>query len=827
MPDYAALARQFGAVSSEPAQPAAGGVDYAALAKQFGGQSEPAPEASTSTTQPSGFEHFAGEFWKRANPLSWVEGLVEAAKHPVDSALNIVRADPAFLTQAKAAADKGDLYTAGRKVLSYLSMGFGHDLDTQADMIAKGDLAGAGGAMAGTAAQFLAPEAAARSVGAVSSAARMQPANPAIADAVRFGREQGVPMDAATATDNMAVRAAQHISDRSIGGSQVAGRAAQAQQEGLATLGEQLAAKGHPVPVSAEHAGRAIGDSLEASINDYHQQANDAYGELRAIAQRNKEVVPTRAPKPIAEDAPFDFVGRSSATPDEVFDAVHKDAVSNGYTGSPADLRRAFDERLSTGWRGLEDQAGDANEVGDVALLKEIRRLGGIKPFTREMGTGAKLRGDFDALAQTFNAKSGYGQRGGASIFRNDGLGLDDVVDQLRANPKWRPLVQDENGLLDQLDRIARKGPRGAVRPSVEKALALSDVRPGSQWWVKPVEEEQAIPVNLAPIRPQLQPIYEELDRQRKLTPFVSGSGKARAFDALDRLLKGPRGAGVDDFAPLETADEARSELLQLVRGKDGGGLASMRTAGQGIASRAASLLDAEIRRSASAAGPDALAALERGRAATTAKHAVNKVYESIRDEPVKAFDQAVSRNDTAIDSLRDVAKHAPKELPKIGRAYLDRLMDSATAEGGFGRTDKLFADWQKLGPETKQLLFPDPAHRANLDRFFLLAKQMGKNANPSGTAHAAAIAAQGGGLLWSLFHGDVAGLAEGGASVGASAGISSFLHSPIGVKLLTEGLGLPPSKGAQAAWLSKVRKFAAAQGAVLGSARQEGSATR
>lgn len=51
MPDYAALAKQFGATSSEPATSGVP-VDYAALAKQFGAdQSDPSP--STVTVQPS------------------------------------------------------------------------------------------------------------------------------------------------------------------------------------------------------------------------------------------------------------------------------------------------------------------------------------------------------------------------------------------------------------------------------------------------------------------------------------------------------------------------------------------------------------------------------------------------------------------------------------------------------------------------------------------------------------------------------------------------------------------------------------------------------
>ena len=81
------------------------------------------------------------------------------------------------------------------------------------------------------------------------------------------------------------------------------------------------------------------------------------------------------------------------------------------------------------------------------------------------------------------------------------------------------------------------------------------------------------------------------------------------------------------------------------------------------------------------------------------------------------------------------MAKVAPDELPKIGRAFLDNLMGQATAEGGFGHAKKLYADWQRVGPDTKRLLFKDPALVRDLDSFFLLAKRLSDTPNPSGTA--------------------------------------------------------------------------------------------
>lgn len=754
------------------------------------------PVSAEDFTDNRGFaSRFGEEFWKRANPLEWAHGLVEAAKHPVDTTMGLITADPTFLAQAKEAADKGHYLTAGRKVLSYLSMGLGHDLDAQAEMIAGGDVGGAAGAMAGMATQFAAPEVAARGVAALPGVRGVKPANPAVADAAKFGVERGVPVDAATATDNAAVRAAQHLSDRSLGGAQIAARALQEQSQGLATLGEQLAAKGYPRPVSAEAAGAGVRDALEARINAFDADADVAYGRLRDIAKQNKESVVTRGPVAAPPSAEPTFVGK---LPDELFEQAYADARRNGYSGSRDALRTRFDEQLKSGLDAVTEKSRIDAEYGPQALLASIRELGGIRPFT-EVG-GKKLRGDFAPIVESFSAKSGWGQKGGASIFRNTGLGLDDMADQLRQDPRWRSMIENDTDLVNALDEISRSKPSAAGRPSIPEALSLTDVKPGAKWWIPRVEETQALPVDLRGVRAEIEPIYQELLRQRELAPMSIMGDKASAIMSLDTLMKAP------DFAPLETVDKALSDIKRLARGKPGT-LPALRTEGQGVAANLVKVLDAEVRKTAAAAGPEALEALETGRHATTAKYAVKQVYEAIRDEPVKAFDRAVAPRDTAIQHLRDVAEHAPKELPKIGRAYLDSLLEKAGEGGAFAHADKLFADWQKMGMETKHLLFKDAAHLQDLDRFFLLAKQMAKNANPSGTAHAVAMLAQGSQLFNPLhFVGSVVG----------TAGLSQFLHSSGGVRLLTEGLRLPKAAAAHEKWISKVRKFAAAQGTVL-----------
>jgi hypothetical protein len=766
--------------------------------------------------EPGGIGHLAEEFWKRANPMSWIDGLVETAKHPVDAAVNLVTADPKFLDQAKDAAGKGDYLTAGRKVLSYLSMGLGHELDTQADMGAKGDLSGMTGAMLGTATQFVAPDAAMNAVGAVAprvaGAMRVSNVNPAAAEAVEAGRAAGVPIDAATATGNKAVRAVQHIADRTIGGAAIGARAEAAQARGLASMGEQLAAKGHPVATTAEQAGEGLRVGTRAKLGEHADAANAAYDDLRQIAEQHVVDVPVEP----AAGTPGAAQGRDSfrpgrfaeggAKPEDIFQGVLADARRNGFKGSADALKTEFTDRLRSGRSLAEDMAQNDAELGPKALLADIRKLGGIRPFTKDLGSGTKLRGDFASIVETFGSKSGWGQRGASSVFRKEGLGLDDLVDQLKQDPKWQHVIGDENDLMDALDDIGRQGPAavGEATGDLEHLLSATGVRPGEKWWTQASEPTQAMamPVDLTKARPGLQPIYDALKRQSELTPAAMMGDKARALQALDKLMNGPNTAALADV------DAALGDLKSFARAD----VPELRTGGQGAAAGAVKYLDALVRQTAEAAGPEALDALLRGRDATKAKYGIADIYDTIKAEPVQAFKKATAAGDANIAHLRDLEKAAPDQMPVVGRAWLDGLLEKAGQNGGFEHRAAISSAWEKMGPETKNLLFKDPAYQTELDKFFRLVRQTSENANPSGTAHVVA--------TLSHVHSLMSGLTGLGEQAGWAA-VSSFMHSPAGVRLLTEGIRLPGSAAARAMWQSRVVKFAQTNG-LLQAARPQ-----
>jgi hypothetical protein len=236
------------------------------------------------------------------------------------------------------------------------------------------------------------------------------------------------------------------------------------------------------------------------------------------------------------------------------------------------------------------------------------------------------------------------------------------------------------------------------------------------------------------------------------------------------------------DHIPAAAADKDLGYLKSILR-KD-----SSSDQVKYFAGKAIDALDKGVQDAVTQAGPDAITALNRGRAATITKYAARDVLDDLREEPVQAFNQALWRNDAGIDQLRAVQKFAPSEMPKLGRAFVDDLISKATSEGDFSKQASLWNRWQSLGPETKKIIFSDPALRGSLDDFFLLAKKMSENPNPSGTGHVISMLGQGGALLTAPH---IAIPIEIGGAV-----LSRLLHSPATVRLLIRGMTFPATGG-------------------------------
>jgi hypothetical protein len=745
-----------------------------------GGHGRPvSSEDFTDSTQPEGSA--VGRFFSNAgemlNPVTMVKGLYGAVRHPIDTGTALVGAQIDQARKAKTAFGEGRYSEAvghgGAAVLPLL----GPAAAAAGEQMGTGDVAGGLGKGVG----LLAPVAIGAAVPKRLSTPVIVKPNAAAADALALAERSGVPLDAATATGNRFVKAIQHVSDRSLAGSLVAEKATEAQRAGLATLGEQLAAKAHPRAVAAGEAGSAAQKGVGGVVSTQRGLANDAYGRLRAMESDPANMATFEpAPPTVNPDAPWFFTKKGKPTVEDVFPEALKDARSNGYTGTVGDLREKFDARVQQA-RGLKEAVAEGDEYSHAALLKKIRDEGGLRPYDTQLTQGApsqKLRGEHIASQQA-NANY-YGKN---AIYRNDGLETSDMLQRLSEDPKWGAIIMPDTDLTDLIHRGALK--KELPPGNLEHHLRGSGVYPGAQWW-REGEAAQHVPmaVDLSEVKASIRPIAERLAAKKDVVGSLMGK-EGTAAARLDAILSGP------DVAPLSVADSALSDLKSIARTNH----PDLRNVGQGIAAKAVGGLHKAVSEAAERAGPDAVSALAEGRQATIAKYAAADVLKRLEGaqrtkSPVTAFRGMTQAGDTGFEHLRDVVKQVPETKPMIARAVLDGLIEHPTAGAA-----KTWADWQKLGPETKRLLYT-PEHVRDLDAFFKLRKMMAENPNPSGTAHTILSYMQGGLMFAEPVSGTLTQLGTGA--------LSTLLHSPTGVRLLTKGMRLPAKNtAAGAAWLS------------------------
>jgi hypothetical protein len=432
------------------------------------------------------------------------------------------------------------------------------------------------------------------------------------------------------------------------------------------------------------------------------------------------------------------------------------------------------------------------------AVKTQMREQLGTVPTSAELQELRRIREELDAVpfqAGKLSRDAGPGYDAGETTYSPRAAGAPVYHDILQEAPGTSSMTRAE--VQASIDRalstgrftnaakgalkVAQKrlGPGGADYAGMSRPILPPDAGTTMQG--------MAMPVDLRRAKAQLKPLYERLMRERELVGTLQGD-KARVVTALDRLMTAP------DDAPLSVVDGALSDLKSLARSN----VPELRNAGQGAAAFAVKSLDAQVRAAATKAGPAALKALDAGRAATVAKYATADVLDALRKEPVGAYRQATAPRDAGVALLRELQKTAPAELPKVGRAVLEDLLTTATAEGGFHRAQGLLAKWQQLGSQTKLLLYRDPALIKDLDRFFLLAKKSAEHPNPSGTAMTAAKYAEGVLLLTNP--------ATGVATSVSAVVLSKLLHSPRVVRALNRGFILP--FGAKAAASAAVAEF-------------------
>lgn len=672
---------------------------------------------------------------------------------PIDSLKAIGAAQGHVGEEAKAAYDKGDYLGAAAHALYYLLPLVGPALDKAGNEMRAGKLAAGAGDAVGLGLSTFGPEAVSRAaVSRVTRAASAAPEveaarlNPMEAASVEFAHQRDVPLDAATETGSRTLRAAEKRVSNSMGGEGTAERLIGQQARALSRVGGELAADAHPDAVSPELAGDAVSRAMQAKITELHGSATDWYERLRQMERdpANAAEVPGQSPE--AQSA-------TKAVQDQM-------QISLGRIPSDKELREL--RRIKAELDALPFKQG-----------KLVSENPGVSSETHydPRAAGAPVYHDILDAAP-----------GSSSYTRGE---MREAIDTALTEGKFTNAAR---GALD----VARKRLRGD--PSISKPYL-----PPSAGDIATPTQTMLLPVDIRGPKAQLRPMYEQLKREAELVPLQGG--KAQALVALDRLLNGP------DHAPVSVVDRALSDLKSMARGAD---LPELRSDAQGVAAGAVKHLDAAVRQAVERAGPDAVQALERGRAATMGKFYVADVLDQLagqgRQEPVALYRKLTLPKDSGIRLLREVAGIAPAEMPHIARGYLEDLLAQATADGGFGKAGRLQAEWRKLGTQTKAILFPKAGQAEALDHFFLLAKRIAENPNPSGTAHAN-----------NVFN----VLSQPGYWA-----VAKLLYTPAGVRAVTKFLAMTPPRVpvgtvpalAQTAGWSNVVAAAKAAGVPLGT---------
>ncbi len=431
-------------------------------------------------------------------------------------------------------------------------------------------------------------------------------------------------------------------------------------------------------------------------------------------------------------------------------DPKHSQLFPTAPEGSPA--AKSILGKLAA---GLE--SGQAPTSAELRMMRQIEAELDMQPYQRgklvndggEMSSRshyARGQSNADVYHEILQAAPGTSDISGA-----------EMVGAIRKTLSTGEWSNASRGAFDVARARLRSGTSGPLLPSNTPLV-------GSL-------ERVNLPVDVSAAQKSLQALYDRLKRESELVPLQGDKG--RALVALDRLVNGPA------VASVSTVDAVLGDLKAMARAD----IPELRTQGQGVAAEAVKQLDRQVRAAVAKAGEPAVSALEGGRSATVAKYQVGDVLKSLHDEPVHIYRQATAPKDAEIGLLRQVQEAAPGEVQKIGRAYLDDLFGQATAEGGFDKAAKLQADWQRMGPETKKILFPDAKHRVELDRFFLLAKKLAERPNPSGSA---LVGSQAAGFAL-MFTNPAAGVP---IAIGGTA-LSALLHSQAGVRALTRALSV------------------------------------
>lgn len=429
-----------------------------------------------------------------------------------------------------------------------------------------------------------------------------------------------------------------------------------------------------------------------------------------------------------------------------------------------------------------------AGQVGLQSSERNLRNMPGTSTEAEQFYRGAQ-----DDLATEGNARiAQQGQVPGATPQTTNAYGAGQAIQQTLTD-RVNALKQYADRLYDSTRQTTARNVKQVQvgTKMVPGPNPLATLTPAGMPRKVPVMSDLESPVALDPIRKQLQPVYDEL--ASNLAP--AKQAYSPAFTALKNLMDRK------DIVQMNAMDFDR--FLGAVKSITRDGSSNiLSTQSQRLARQVIAAGENEFQNAISGAGPNVISKLQNARRAVREYHETADFLGDLRSEPGSLYSNLTTGGDRIQNTLNALRSKAPKAVDTVGRTYLGEMMDKATREGGWSRSEGVKADWDRLGPQTKNTLF-GPQVTQSMNDFLLAAKRLTPAVGSPTADRLSALVAYGdvGTALAEFVGGTIAGHPVIGA-VGAAgtlaktrlqpAILAKLSFKPAGAELLKQALTVP-----------------------------------
>ena len=229
---------------------------------------------------------FASGAWENLNPVTAVQGIYQAVRHPLDTASAIKQNTQAEWAKAGQAYEAGNLDEAANRAVAAIPL-VGPMIDQVGTKLREGDYAGAVGNVIGLAV----PGAVAKAAPRALRFAPLRSRNPNVAKAMDLAMAEGVPVGTATASGHAGLNRVNYgVTAGSLAGfkdfeTPVA--------KGFQKLSDKILQEVRPgAGTTPEASGSKLASSMRRVMETHANNADAAYTRVREIAEQHIEPRP-------------------------------------------------------------------------------------------------------------------------------------------------------------------------------------------------------------------------------------------------------------------------------------------------------------------------------------------------------------------------------------------------------------------------------------------------------------------------------------------------------------------------------------------------------